>query len=129
MVATTPNDAPAYGAQAVTDMARYIDAPQQPRDGPGVNGDFFNTTSYEPMGIVYKNSVGVKTAFTNNADKPQQGLSFLAMLKDGAALILVDRDNDYPTVKTQIKEALRRWCVPGKGPQKGNAKCSNCWSP
>jgi Exopolysaccharide biosynthesis protein related to N-acetylglucosamine-1-phosphodiester alpha-N-acetylglucosaminidase len=104
MVAATPFDASAYSAQTVTEMSRYVDAPNN-RVIAGFNGDFFNTTSFQPLGIVYKNGVAIKPAFTDNADKPQQGLSFLAVLKDGRPYI-GDKDDDYTTVKTQIQEAL-----------------------
>jgi exopolysaccharide biosynthesis protein len=104
LVAATPYDAFNYSAQAVTDMAKYIDAPNN-RVMAGINGDFFNTTSYQPMGIVYKNTVGIKTAYTDNSDKPQQGLSFMSILKDGTPFI-GDKDNDYPAKQSQLKEAL-----------------------
>ncbi|TZF86289.1 phosphodiester glycosidase family protein (plasmid) [Pedobacter sp. BS3] len=102
--AATPYDSPSYGAQTVTEMAKYVDAPHH-RVMAGINGDFFNTSSYVPLGIVYKKGVAVKSAFSDNTDKPQQGLSFLGILSDGTAFI-GDKDTDYPAVRSQLKEAL-----------------------
>lgn len=104
LLAATPYDAPGYGTQTVPEMAKYVDAANQ-RVMAGINGDFFNTTSYVPLGIVYKKGVAVKEAFSDNTDKPQQGLSFLGILTDGTAFI-GDRDTDYPRVQAQLKEAL-----------------------
>jgi len=104
LLAATPYDAPGYGTQTVPEMAKYVDAANQ-RVMAGINGDFFNTTSYVPLGIVYKKGIAVKEAFSDNTDKPQQGLSFLGILTDGTAFI-GDRDTDYPRVQAQLKEAL-----------------------
>jgi len=104
LLAATPYDAPGYGTQTVPEMAKYVDAANQ-RVMAGINGDFFNTTSYVPLGIVYKKGIAVKETFSDNTDKPQQGLSFLGILADGTAFI-GDRDTDYPRVQAQLKEAL-----------------------
>ncbi|TKC62619.1 phosphodiester glycosidase family protein [Pedobacter hiemivivus] len=102
--AATPYDAPGSASQTVPDMAKYIDAANN-RVLAGINGDFFNTSSYVPLGIVYKKGVAVKSAFTDNTDKPQQGLSFLGILANGKPYI-GDKDTDYPAIKNQLKEAL-----------------------
>ena len=103
--AATPFDLNSLGTlQTVTAMAAYVDGPGR-RVMAGLNGDFYNTTTNIPQGIVYKNGVAVKPAYTDNTDKPQQGLSFFAILKDGQPFI-GDKDVDYPAMKTQLKEAL-----------------------
>lgn len=103
--AATPFDLGTLGTlQTVTAMAGYVDGPNK-RVMAGLNGDFYNTTTNIPQGIVYKNGVAVKPAYSDNTDKPQQGLSFFAILKNGAPFI-GDRETDYPAMKTQLKEAL-----------------------
>ncbi|MNK28390.1 hypothetical protein D3C87_467640 [compost metagenome] len=102
--AATPYDAPGYASQTVPDMARYIDAANN-RVLAGINADFFNTSSYVPLGIVYKKGIAVKPTFTDNTDKPQQGLSFLGILANGKPYI-GDKETDYPAIKSQLKEAL-----------------------
>ncbi|WP_036673858.1 phosphodiester glycosidase family protein [Pedobacter heparinus] len=102
--AATPYDAPGYGSQTVPEMAKYVDAANN-RVIAGINGDFFNTSSYVPLGIIYKKGVAIKPAFTDNTDKPQQGLSFLGILANGKPYI-GDKETDYPTIKSQLKEAL-----------------------
>lgn len=98
----TPYDAPDYAAQSVSDMAKYVDESGH-RVVAGVNGDFFNTSSFVPMGIVYKDGVAIKPNFTDNSDKPQQGLSFLTILNDGRAVI--GTKDELDDLRSSIKEA------------------------
>ncbi|HEY4207281.1 MAG TPA: phosphodiester glycosidase family protein [Puia sp.] len=103
--AATAFNLPAIGTlQTVADMASYLDAPYR-RVLAGTNGDFFNTTTNIPLGIVYENGVAVKPGFSDNTDKPQQGLSFLAVLKSGR-LFIGDRESDFPLVKDSLWNAL-----------------------
>jgi exopolysaccharide biosynthesis protein len=103
--AATAFNLPAVGTlQTVTDMASYLDAPYR-RVMAGTNGDFFNTSTYIPLGIVYQNGVAVKDTFSDNSAKPQQGLSFLAVLKSGR-LFIGDRETDYPLMKDSLWNAL-----------------------
>jgi exopolysaccharide biosynthesis protein len=103
--AATAFNLPAVGTlQTVADMASYLDAPYR-RVLAGTNGDFFNTTTNIPQGIVYQNGVAVKNAFSDNSDKPQQGLSFLAVLKSGR-LFIGDRETDFPAMKDSLLNAL-----------------------
>ena len=103
--AATAFNLPVVGTlQTVADMASYLDAPYS-RVMAGTNGDFFNTTTNIPQGIVYQNGVAVKDTFSDNSDKPQQGLSFLAVLKSGR-LFIGDRETDFPRMKDSLWNAL-----------------------
>jgi exopolysaccharide biosynthesis protein len=99
----TPFDATTTTLQTVPDMAKYIDKPGH-HVVAGVNGDFFNTTTYKLMGIEYKNGMAIKDTFTDNADKPQQGLSFFAVLSNGKPYI-GEKGREYDSVKSMISNA------------------------
>lgn len=103
--AATAFNLPAIGTlQTVADMASYLDAPYR-RVMAGTNGDFYNTTTNIPLGIVYQNGVAIKDTFSDNSDKPQQGLSFLAVLKSGK-LFIGERETDFPRMKDSLWNAL-----------------------
>lgn len=72
----TPFNKPVTGRQTITTMIKYRDTTLS-QVVAAVNGDFFNLDNGFPMGIAYKNGVAVKDTFTNNKDKPQQGVTFL----------------------------------------------------
>lgn len=99
----TPYSATAYNKQTVTDMAKYVE------DGAtkvlaGINADFYNTGTLVPIGIFYKNGQGIKTAFSDNTGRLDQGLSFFGILKNGDPIIGNNTD-EYNAVSNQLLDA------------------------
>jgi exopolysaccharide biosynthesis protein len=99
----TPYDASGTALQTVPDMAKYIDGPGH-YVMAGVNGDFFNISTGQIMGVEYKNGVALKAAFTDNSQKPQQGLTFFAVLSDGTPYI-GEKGADYDSMRASIVNA------------------------
>lgn len=60
--AATPNNAPQFNKQLVTEIARRQDTVGS-RVLVAINGDFFNVTTGEPQSILYKNGVAIKPLF------------------------------------------------------------------
>jgi hypothetical protein len=94
---STPNNQPAYGFQTIREQAKLVDSNGH-KVWCGINGDFFDTSTGEPQGIVYKNSVAIKETFYDNNN------TYFAITKDGKALI--GDKNMYSDVKSTIKEAI-----------------------
>ncbi len=99
----TPYNSTAYSKQTVTDMAKYVDAPSN-RVIAGINSDFYHTGTLVPIGILYKDGVGIKTAFSDNTGRIDQGLSFFGILKNGTAVI-GNNTTDYTALSSQLQDA------------------------
>ncbi|MEQ7799946.1 phosphodiester glycosidase family protein [Pedobacter sp. ASV1-7] len=98
----TPFNKPEFSKQTVLNMAKGVDAAGH-KIVAGINGDFYNTTTLIPVGILHKNSQVIKNTFSDNTSVPQQGLSFFAILNDGKPYI--GYKSDYSTISPQIKQA------------------------
>lgn len=94
---STPNNQTAYGFQTMREQAKLVDSNGH-KVWCGFNGDFFDTTTGEPQGIVYKNSVAIKETFYDNNN------TYFAITKDGKALI--GDKSMYSDVQSTIKEAI-----------------------
>lgn len=93
---STPGNSPAYSMQPMTLQATFEDAVGHMVWG-GVNGDFFNTTTGAPNGLLYKNATLIKPYSGSYPDFFVITKNKLAVVGDGAA---------YDTLKTNIQEGL-----------------------
>lgn len=94
--ATTPNNQNSFGFQRMTEQAVYEDA-EGHRVLAGVNGDFFNTTTGVPNGILYKEGRMIKDFTGTNSN-------FFAVLSDNKAVI---GDNiKLEAVRNNIQEGI-----------------------
>ncbi len=64
----------------------------------GTNADFFNTTTYIPYGVCYRNGVAVKTSFS------REDCNVFAVMKDNKARCLTAEE--YALDKSSIREAV-----------------------
>lgn len=94
---STPSNKVAFGMQKMTEQALYEDASGHSVWG-GVNGDFFNTTSGVPQGILYKDGVAIKTSFQDDI------CTYFAITKDGKALVA--GQDEFNELKGTFQEAL-----------------------
>ncbi len=94
----------AYSRQKMTQQAILKDTPGHSVYG-GVNGDFFNLTTGEPQGILYKDGTAIKTTFQDAV------CTFFAITKDKKAIIA--SQSEYNSLKTTLKEAIggRVWLI------------------
>ncbi len=99
----TAYNSTAYSKQTVADMAKYADAASN-RVIAGINADFYNTGTLVPIGILYKNGVGIKTSFSDNTGRTDQGLSFFGILKNGRAVI-GNNTTDYAALSSELRDA------------------------
>lgn len=94
--AATPNDGDSYGRQTVREQAGLVSADSH-RVVAAVNGDYFNMSTGEPFGVVYKDGRAVKPGQFST-------WKFFAVTKDGKPVI---GDAAYfEQIKGSIKEAL-----------------------
>lgn len=102
--ASTPNNKPAFGMQQMTVQATHEDSEGHKVWG-GVNADFYNTSTGEPQGIVYKDGVAIKTTFKDDV------CTYFAITNDGKAVIA--GQDVYNDLKSTFKEVVggRVWLV------------------
>lgn len=93
---TTPNDGTKWGFQQMTVQASYKAAAGS---NPVVayNGDFYNTSTGVPNGIVFKNGTRLKN-YTGST------MHYFALLKNGTCVC--GDETSYPQYSSQIKEGL-----------------------
>lgn len=65
----------------------------------GTNADFFNTTTYIPYGVCYRDGVAVKTSFS------REDCNVFAVLEDNSAHCLTTEE--YPLYKANTKNPIR----------------------
>lgn len=101
---STPNNSNVFARQRMTEQAVYKDFPTHKVYG-GVNGDFFNTTTGVPQGILYKNGVAIKTTFQDDI------CTYFAITKNKKAIVA--SQDSYISNQSSIKEAIggRVWLV------------------
>ncbi len=95
--ASTPNNAPAFGMQKMTQQATYEDYAGH-KVWAGINADFYNMTSGVPQGILHKEGLALKTSVQDEVN------TFFAIKRDGKAVI-GDQD-DYALLKSDLLEAV-----------------------
>ncbi|MDZ5017168.1 phosphodiester glycosidase family protein, partial [Clostridium perfringens] len=93
--AATPNDESAYGLQPVRKQAEPLLAKGE-QVVAGVNADFYNMATGEPVGIFVKDGVVIK--------EQAPGWKFFGILKDGTPVI--GDSNKFNEVKGNLEEAL-----------------------
>ncbi|GAA0085837.1 hypothetical protein UT300007_22760 [Clostridium sp. CTA-7] len=93
--AATPNDESAYGLQPVRKQAEALLAKGE-QVVAGVNADFYNMATGEPVGIFVKDGVVIK--------EQAPGWKFFGILKDGTPVI--GDSNKFNEVKGNLEEAL-----------------------
>lgn len=95
----TPFGLPAYAMQPMTVQAIYADA-EGHRVWGGINADFFNMSTGEPRGILYKKGEAIRTRFDSGTR------SFFAINKAGKAFVAPSED--YPAIAADdvIHEAV-----------------------
>jgi len=97
LYAGTPDDGKGFGLQTVRDEANAaIKSGHQVV--AGLNSDFFNMGTGEPLGNVVKDGVEI------HATKPDSGESFFGVTKDGEPLI--GSQAEYQAKKGDLKQAL-----------------------
>lgn len=125
----TPFNKPITGRQTITDMIGCRET-KSAQVVAAVNGDFFKLDNGLPLGIVYKDGIAVKDTFTNNKDKPQQGVTYLGIGRNKRPFIGTANDGkgtwsglsyaaggglfmvkDYQIVKQKIATVNPRSCV------------------
>lgn len=99
MEVATPYNLPAYARQTVPAQAAEIDTVTH-KVIAGINGDFFDTSTGIPMGIVHKNGSIIKSTFNDNTLKPQQAVSFFGVTENNVPLI--DFKSGYTTLSSQL---------------------------
>lgn len=98
----TPYNLSDFGLQKVSKMAGYVNS-SACRVLAGINGDFYNTITYEPMGILVKNGVIIKDEFSDNSKLQHQALSFVGIQKNGKPII--GTVEEYSSIKDSLQEA------------------------
>src|SRR5690606_18518441 len=91
----TPFGEHAYARQTIPEMAGYAESAG--RVLFACNADFFNGTTGEPRGVVYKAGVPIRTTMP-------EGWTFFGVNKSGA--LMIGNDADYEREKTNIYHAL-----------------------
>lgn len=91
----TPFDDDAYARQTIPEMVSYVES--KGRVLFACNADFFNGTTGEPRGIVYKSGVPIRTTIP-------AGWTFFGVSKSGE--LMIGDDVDYEREKADIYHAL-----------------------
>ena len=94
---STPNNAPGFGMQKMTQQATYEDF-EGHKVWAGINADFFNTTTGVPQGVLHKEGVVIKSTVTDAIN------TFFAIKKDGKAVI--GDQAEYGLLKNDLQEAV-----------------------
>ena len=104
--AGTPNNRPQYARQEVSEMARAQDTAGS-RVLVAINGDYFNTTTYEPQSILFKNGIAIKQVFRLCAL-----CTFLSIDKSGIpSIVSKERVAQIDTTKIQNAVGGFHWLV------------------
>ncbi len=93
---STPNNSDKNAMQRMTIQATFEDAPGHLVRG-GVNGSFFNTSTGETLGLLYKNASMIKTYTSSNPN-------YFVVTKDKKAIIT--DGTEYESLKSNIQEGV-----------------------
>ncbi|MNK28388.1 Serine/threonine-protein kinase PknD [compost metagenome] len=99
MEVSTPFNLPAFTRQTVPAQAAEVDTVTH-KVIAGINGDFFDTSTGIPMGIVHKNGDIIKSTFNDNTLKPQQAVSFFGVTESNTPFI--DLKTGYSAFSNQL---------------------------
>lgn len=93
----TPNNEPKFSRQIMTKQAAFKDS-EDNLVWAGFNGDFFDSSTGVPRGIVYKDGIAIKSSFISNEH------TWFAINKDGTASI--GDTSEYDKAKDNFLEAI-----------------------